>query len=82
MQEIFRTCFVVANVKAQENEGQLVSAQDLHRILDAAMAGVTMTSTPPASTGYQPPSLDWQQAGQHSKRQEEADFWRAQEHDL
>ena len=65
MQEIFRTCFVVANVKAQENEGQLVSAQDLHRILDAAMAGVTMTSTPPASTGYQPPSLDWQQAGQH-----------------
>ena len=74
MQEIFRTCFVVANVKAQENEGQLVSAQDLHRILDAAMVGVTMTSTPPASTGYPPPSLDWQQAGQHPKDKKRLTF--------
>ena len=65
MQEVFRTCLVVANVKAQERGDQAVSAQDLHRILDAALAGMTMTLTTSTTSGYQPPSLEWQQAGQH-----------------
>ena len=66
MQDVFRTCCVVANVKALENVNQAITVQDLHLILDAAVTGLAMTPTRPAE-GYQPPSAEWQRAGQHPK---------------
>ena len=69
MQDVFRTCCVVANVKALENVNQAVTVQDLHLILDAAVTGLAMTTptTTGATGGYQPPSDAWQRAGQHPK---------------
>ena len=45
VQEIFRVCLLVANVKAMENVHQRLDGKGLHRILDAVMTGVATTST-------------------------------------
>ena len=42
--EMFRTCMIVASVKAQEG-GQGFGPGDLHRILDAVIAGTTLSTT-------------------------------------
>ena len=61
MQDVFRICSVVANVKAMENGQQVLEPGDLHRILDAAMTSVVTTpltsgvvGQPVASTAMPP----------------------------
>ena len=60
VQEIFRICLVVANVKAMESEQQVLDGKGLHRILDAVMTGASTTPAIPTtstSTQSQPPPL-------------------------
>lgn len=51
MQDVFRICSVVANVKAMENGQQVLEPGDLHRILDAAMTSMVTTPLTSGVTG-------------------------------